>query len=216
MRTLGTLMALALVSGCEASLIGNGDVVEDERLLQSFDALRVWGAIRVDVSVGIGQDDSVVVRTDRNLAQFIESEVVDGVLEVGGERGRALQPTYLELVVTTPVLNSIVSEGWGDVLAQGVTADALDVAIDGTGSVRVYGSANTLRLTSKKDGSFDGRRLIARDVELDLGGDGEMYTYALESIVGQTSGSGTVYVLGSPEVIDIRDYGGGDVRGDDE
>jgi hypothetical protein len=209
-------VVLSLLAGCEASVEGNGDVVEDERLLQSFSAVKTWGAIRATVSVGLGQSDSVVIRTDRNLARFITTDVVDGVLEVGGERGRALAPTYLELLVSTPTLVAVTSEGWGDVSIASVDSDVMTVAVDGEGAVRLLGRANTLLLSSKDAGTFDGRRLLAKDVELDLNGNGDVYAYALDSIVGQTNGTGTVFVLGSPSVIDVRDYGGGDIRGDDE
>ncbi|MFT5457075.1 MAG: hypothetical protein ACI9K2_003568, partial [Myxococcota bacterium] len=34
MRMLWLVTALSVLGGCEANLVGNGDVVEDERLLQ--------------------------------------------------------------------------------------------------------------------------------------------------------------------------------------
>ncbi|MFT4624197.1 MAG: hypothetical protein ACI8PZ_002856, partial [Myxococcota bacterium] len=117
---------------------------------------------------------------------------------------------------TAPTMSSFVSEGWGDMIATGVDADLVEVAMNGEGQVRLYGMANTLSLTSKKVGTFDGRRLVAGEVELELRGNGDTYAYALDAISGQTYGTGTVFVHGSPAVIDIRDYGGGDVRGDDE
>ena len=57
------LMNAALIlalGGCEQAVVGDGEVIDDTRMLQSFNGVATWGAIPAEVRVGMAQ--RVVIR----------------------------------------------------------------------------------------------------------------------------------------------------------
>ncbi len=204
------LLLLALTA-CAPEYVGDGDILEDVRYLQSFDGIHTWGGITTTITAG--QEASVTIRVDRNLSRFLLAEVTESILEVGGERGRPLQPTHLELLVTLPVLDTLILDGWGPTTVDNLSADILSIDHVGDGPVRLQGSANELSLMSKGDGDLDGRRLVLLDTDFDIRGSGNSWLYITRNVSGSFSGDGTIFLLGTPQEVDIRDYGKGVVRG---
>ena len=202
------LLFIALC-GCEQAVVGDGDVVEDTRMLQSFNGVATWGAIPAEVHVGMAQ--RVVIQIDRNLVSRIHTEVVDGVLEVYGDFGIELEPTDLSLQIELERLSSVETRGWGGMVIDGLQGDVLNVEAGGQGTLQIFGSANTLDLYTGETPTFDGRRLIARDVSLDIEGDGDTHVYATHSVDGVVLGDGDVFILGPAPDIYVRQDGNGDV-----
>lgn len=202
-----SLVPFIFLVGCEASLVGNGDVADDVRMIPSFTGVATWGAISTEVRAS--KTSRVVVRTDSNLSKFIEVDVVDGVLEVYGQFGVALEPTEMSLLVEVERLTEISALGWGGMVVDGVASDVLKATIGGEAPVRIQGTANTLELFTAETAEFDAQRLLTSDVEMEVDGSGDVKVYATRSVSGVVSGDGDVYILGPEPEVDLRLIGNG-------
>ena len=205
---MSAALILAL-AGCEQAVLGDGEVIDDIRMLQSFNGVATWGAIPAEIRVGMPQ--RVVIRVDQNLSSRIHAEVVDGVLSVYGDFGVELEPTELSLVVEMERLSSIETRGWGGMVVNDVQADVLSVSAGGEGTLQMFGVANTLDLYTAEAPTVDARRLIARDVLLDVEGDGLTHVYATHMVDGVVLGDGDVYILGPASDVRVRQDGNGNI-----
>jgi hypothetical protein len=176
-------------------------------MIPSFTGVATWGAISTEVHAS--RTSRVVVRTDSNLSKYVEVDVVDGILEVYGQFGVALEPTEFSLVVEVERLTEISALGWGGMVVDGVASDVLKATIGGDAPVRMQGTANTLDLYTAETAEFDAQRLLTSDIDMEVDGNGDVRVYATRSVNGVVSGDGDVYILGPEPEVDLRLSGNG-------
>ena len=83
---------------------GSGKIATERRDLKGFKGVEVGGVFQVEITAG--KDFEVEVETDDNLLALIETEVDDGVLEIGS-KGR-ISPTDKILVrISAPDINDL-------------------------------------------------------------------------------------------------------------
>jgi len=134
-------------------LLASGVLGSETRVLSDFDRLRIEGALTVVVVVG--EEPSVELSGDANLLAFVETEIVDDELRIGLADGSYDFEEPLIARIGVPALDdvevlaaaSIDLDGLSgdfdielDAAADfsGVTADDVEVEINGTGVVRVH------------------------------------------------------------------------------
>lgn len=225
-------LAVAAVSfGSGERVQGSGRIVEDRRALAGFVAVHLNGPI--DVELKASDRDSVVVRTDDNIAPLIETRVSGGdrpTLEIGMAPGASFRVTRSPVVVVEfRALSELVMRGSGDIRADKITAEDFTLSMSGSGDLRI----NTLqaaRFAAAMSGSGDltvsgGRadeqayrlsgsgdvsagRLEGRRVQVSIAGSGDAVVNASEALDASIAGSGGVTYRGSPRVTErIRGTG---------
>lgn len=195
-----------LLSGCVGDVLcrgagcrerGNGIELVERREVGEFSAVRADGSIDVDITVG--SPASVEVRGDENIVPLVRTRVADRTLVIDTTRGHSTR-IGLSVTITTPHLDAVALCGSGSIRAQGLETDRLDVAISGSGDVRLAGRADRLAIGISGSGDADAAALSATAVEVDIAGSGDADVVASERLDVDIAGSGSVRYAGDPAI----------------
>lgn len=126
---------------------GSGNVQKNERNIPQFDKIAVGSAFTVILKKG---EPSVVVESDDNLQEQIETLVADGVLQIDS-RG-IKNPTSLNVYVTSPHLSHISLTGAARLKSEGVL-EYPSLTISGTGASRANVEVKCNTLTTEAIGA---------------------------------------------------------------
>lgn len=216
-------------------LVGSGKVVEQARPVANFTALRSEGS--VDVLLSQGPATTVLVRTDDNLQEHLQTVVEerDGrptlvVRWKGGTRLSSSTPTQVRVQV--PELQHISSHGSGDIEFEAFKAGTLAISVHGSGDVRaarlqvqdlqlsLFGSADArlggqadrLDLQIRGSGDVKAEPLQAAHVKVSIRGSGSAWVTAERSLAVNIAGSGDVSYAGQPAALSSSVAGSGHVR----
>lgn len=225
---LASVLAFA-ASGCICEE-GSGDVVEESRALPEFTRLRLDVPGRVTMVQGAATP--LKIRTDDNLIEEISTSVKDGALVIDNPDIDCIDPSELEIQVSTEEIRGVTIDGSGDILLpEPIETDEVELAIDGSGTITaamvraddvkldIDGSGeidlavDTPRLRSEIDGSgdfiLDG---VAADHTIVIDGSGEVIATALQTETTriEIDGSGDCAVAADRD-LEVRIDGSGDI-----
>jgi hypothetical protein len=205
-----------------ARVSGSGHIIEDPRPISGFMAVR--SNAPVDIRLKASDRESVTVRIDDNLAQFIETKVVPGdvpALEVSIKPEVSFRSQKRPVVlVEYKAINELVVRGSGDIRADSVKGDQLAVSISGSGDVRIdkldvgtlgvsINGSGDFRAAGRADqqgyriagsGDVESADLAGRIVKVAIAGSGDVAVNASEELEATVSGSGDVKYRGNPKV----------------
>jgi hypothetical protein len=205
-------VAAMVLPGCGAgqpgSTAGSGVAAAQGRTVARFTGVDLTGSSQVTVTVG--QRQSVVVHADRNLLRNVTTRVVGGVLEIG-TTGRFTTKVPMNVEVSVPSLTGLKLSGSGQVTATGITARALSVSLPGSGSLDLSGTVTRLDVTLGGSGQAQLSHLTARDVHAVLSGSGRIQLTATSSLDAAVPGSGTISYGGDPAQVKSNVTGSGTV-----
>ena len=176
---------------------GSGVRAEVDRSVAEFHAIDLEAGATVVVHVG--EAPSVHVACDDNLLSRVETTVQNGVLSID-VRGSCKFRSGLELVVGTPSLERFTIEGSGDVRIESLAADRIELAIEGSGSLRATGTARSLVGSIEGSGSLELAELAADAAKLSIEGSGSMSVHATKTLRYSIEGSGSIRYSGEPDV----------------
>lgn len=173
----------------------------DQRKVDAFSSIELTGLMAVEVR--IDPATSVDVQGAPHLAKLVSTTVKNGVLVIETPRdfSKRLDGTAdhkLKVVVTMPSLKSVAIRGTGEIDVAGLAQKSLDATIAGTGSMRLAGTTDKLRLSVPGTGEVRAKSLVARDVELDIPGTAEASVHATKSFEANVQGTAVVKVHGKP------------------
>ena len=220
----------SIVVGTGSRVIGSGKVIEEVRPVTGFGGLVVNGP--VDVQLKGSSTERVTVRADDNILPLIETRIEDGKLVVGTTRGASFRTRNpLRVTVEFTSMSVLAVNGSGDVRADRLRAQLLDVTIRGSGDVAIdavesdavallivgsgdftaSGRAASLGVSVSGSGDVNTENLVARDVGILISGSGDAKVHATETLQVTIAGSGDVRYRGQPKVTK-KIAGSGDVR----
>ncbi len=111
------------------------------------------------------------------------------------------------------LVGDLVSDqgGSGDVWIGEVEGRHLDGRLRGSGDLEASGLVDRVDVHGGGSGSFflDGLETLTADVRLTGSGDARLWV--LEEVTGQLGGSGSLFLFGGPDFVDVRTTGSGDV-----
>ncbi|MBO4475457.1 MAG: DUF2807 domain-containing protein [Bacteroidales bacterium] len=184
---------------------GDGNIGEKAFELESFDAIRVAGALDVVYLQKEGAAGALL-RTDENLLDEYKIEVEEGTLVISPRKGVSPLPTKgSQVTVTAPLVKSIKIAGSGDCnIPDGLDSpEDFTFSLAGSGDLYAY-SINCKKLTAQVSGSGDlnAGSIVAESATIKVAGSGDIEVEAL------TSGDLTVGIAGSGSAeIGCRDAG---------
>ena len=216
-------------SGGPLSVGTSGVVSEESRVLADFTRIELSGSGSVRLTVG--GDSAVVVKTDKNMLQFVESEVRDGVLHLGVKRGAPFFMTPVSFAVSAKRVESIRTSGSGDVsvetpisgdnvkfvsegsgkLRAAFQAKKVEAQISGSGDMALSGAVEDLSLSIRGSGNVKASNLSGRKLAADIAGSGSVDMGVFETIDANIAGSGDIVYSGTPRVTS-RILGSGKLR----
>ncbi|MFC0604811.1 head GIN domain-containing protein [Winogradskyella pulchriflava] len=191
---------------------GDNNITTITRSTGSYDGIKAAGSM--DFELVPGTEGKITIKGDANLMDYIITEVKDNNLIVKVENGVSLKPSQT-IVVTIPYesINYVALAGSGDLKNTGtIKADALKVALAGSGDISLNAQSNSLEssIAGSGDIELDGS---ATNLTVKVTGSGDFNGSDLDStnVVAKITGSGSANVVCNGELT-VRITGSGDVK----
>lgn len=198
-RRLLTLAALAallpvVVAGCGEH--GSGNRTSQTRSASGFSEVSVQGTVTLDLSAGA---HAVILEGDDNLLPRVETTVVGGRLTIAPQGSMTMSGPIVARV-TSPVFNTIVAAGSGDVRVVGAAGPKLVIEASGARKVEVEGSVDELVVRVSGSSMVDTRKLDAKTVSVEGTGASTVELGAPTTLSAKVSGSTSVRHGGTPAI----------------
>ncbi len=225
------LAAAMLLGACNLRTIrGSGDVISETRPVSNFDQVALSGSGQLIITQGSGE--FLTIETDDNVMEHIEAEVVGGTLRLGFVNGiNIISTTRLVFYVGLDEINGLSVSGSGDVEADRIESDRLEIEVSGSGEVRIAdlaagdvnadisgsgeisldGQADSQSIQISGSGKYLAGNVCSNRVEVGVSGSGDTTVCALETLIADVSGSGSISYYGQPAV-DFSGSGSGNIQ----
>lgn len=224
-KNLGVVGLLVIVvfvlSACILNVVrGSGDLITETRNVSNFDRVDLSGSGEL-IIIQSGEE-SLTVETDDNLMKFVTTEVRGGTLHLGFDDDRASTISITRLTFTLHVddLKGLNISGSGNVEAESIETDSLDVSVSGSGDVQIdslmadtvearisgsgevglAGEAARQEIDISGSGKYRAQDLRSETLRVEIGGSGNATVWVTESLDAHISGSGSVNYYGSPTI----------------
>lgn len=220
---VGALTAAALLLGGCGDRSDNwgdkGPVVSERREVESFDAIDMKGAAKLEIT--IGEPLSVQVSGHEKAVSRMQTEVRGHTLHIKGRaRDWVIQDnsSRLTIQITLPRLESLELQGGNDVRLAGLRGG--DTTIKAAGAANISGDGQLDELTVRMTGAghADLSKLAAVDATVTVEGVGSVIVNARESLDATMNGVGAIFYTGTPAKVNTRMNGLGTIaqRGPEE
>jgi len=206
---------------------GNGNVRTQEFYLPEITGLKLRGVGEVIVRYGDTQE--VLVETDKNLMDYLETDVNGGVWDIDFRRC-VRNITRLTVYVTVPEIHKLIISGSGSITTEdlfsggdletnvsgsgNITAaysgNSVDATISGSGYIDLTGDTHFLNINISGSGDVRAFDMLAHDCDVRISGSGDARVNVEDFLKVRISGSGDVLYKGSP-TLDIDITGSGSV-----
>ena len=197
-RLLLPLSAVVLAVGAAGCIgIDAGPTTTDARDVATF--TRVRADDRVDVTLRTGERRRVVVRTGEKVIDDVRTQVRGGVLHVSYD-GPGIRDGRILVEATAPEIDAVEVVGSGDMLLDGIDADALDVRVTGAGDVSANGRVDRLTLDVSGAGDAELGELATGSARVEVSGSGDADVRAARELDAEVRGAGDVLYRGDPVV----------------
>jgi hypothetical protein len=196
-------LAAVVLAGCD--LGDDGPRTTQTRDVAAF--TRIENSSSVDVRLRVGDPQHVRVRAGEKVIDDVGTEVRDGTLQLTFDHdGFGGNDVVVEASV--PRLDGIDLSGSGDVDADGIDADALEVRSEGSSDIALEGTAGRLALDLTGSGDADLAGLAAREAHVTVRGSGDADVRADQRLEVDVDGSGDVRYHGDPALTQHVDGSG--------
>lgn len=226
---------LLLLATCSTSLLaqsvrGSGNVVEQDRNISGFTAIKVSSG--VDIHVMQGSADKVVVKTDDNLQEKIKTELNGSVLEISS-RGNIRSSKAFDVYITVSQLEKISATAGSDVFSKGtLKVDELELQMAAGSDVELDIEASKLhcKLTAGSDADLSGKvdhlevlatggsdlsakGLKVANCKLRVSGGSDAVVNVSGELDMEATGASDIYYTGGPSVVHSKATGASDIHG---
>jgi len=218
MRTLQYIMLTTLLIcftgscyfGNLESVSGNGKVIQQDRNVSGISGIKV--ATGIDAIITQGDAESLTVKADENLMDYIKTEVVDGILKIYTEKN-IRHAKEKKVYLTYKKLNSIDISSAGDVQGNNtLVTDNLDIEMSSAGDLDLAVQADKVEITisSAGDASLSGKTNYFK-ADLSSAGDLKAFDLETKSADVSVSSAGTANIFVTDEA-DFRCTSAGNIN----
>lgn len=206
---------------------GSGQLRREERAVGPFSALKLGGSL--DVELRQADRPRLEIEGDDNLLPLIALEMHDTTLHIVQRRG--MKPTRLQIVLYTPVLDSVslggaavlnteawqaprmtVKAGGAAVLRlRGLRLETVFAELGGAAVLTMAGTADDLVATLGGSAVLRAATLQARNATLQIGGAGNATVSAREQLKASVGGAGGLGYHGQPHT-ELSRSGAGSIQ----
>jgi hypothetical protein len=231
---LTTLILLAAASfACTnpfniRKVTGSGNIVTEQIEVSDFNEILLTGVGKLIVTQA--DEESLTITTDDNLIQYIETDVNNGVLELGftndvsfeRDWGRKILDPSDSFIFNLSVIDlssinlsgaatidvqeltgeniRIVLSGAGDIKIDSLVADYLDVNISGAGNIEIAGKVEIQMIDLNGLGKYDAADLESQVTTITINGAGGAEVWAQKALNVTINGAGDVDYFGDPSL----------------
>ncbi|MCO4807003.1 MAG: DUF2807 domain-containing protein [Flavobacteriales bacterium] len=207
------LIALVLLSSCGETITGDGNVTTEERAIDSYNTLDVSGVFEIVLMPG---EPKVVIETDENIHEHIDTKVEGGTLHITANN-KILDAEALLLTVYYRDIDEVSISGACELASSGaVTGDRLELDISGGAEAELALDVDFFSIDLSGAAELEVRGL-ADKVEFDLSGAAEISAFDLQVKEAYIDISGASEVeISVSEVLEVEISGAGqvDYKGD--
>jgi len=190
---IGVSYNMLRAQGTNGASAPGGRLVATERRALDKAVAKVDLSGPVNLTLRQGAASSIEVRGEQRLLANIDTSVDGDMLHIG-PRGILLRHrTPIEVIVTLPQLESLSVNGSGEHTVSGFAGEHLDVALDGSGSMRFNGRYRAI--TAAVHGS----------------GDLELTGGTSDAVNAEVAGSGRLTLVGASRALSAALRGSGDL-----
>jgi hypothetical protein len=199
------------------SVQGSGKITEETREVSNFTRVELRSIGNLTITQG--SEEALTVSADDNLLPYITTDVVAGTLEISTKSDTNINPTQaIEYHLTVKSLSSVVLAGFGNINADKLSGDSLQIKLTGSGDIRIgelSGENLAMNLTGFGNINVDSME-VAKPV-MDLSGSGDIKVGSLKAsnLSLSISGFGNATVSGNTDSETIRVTGSGNFHGGD-
>lgn len=227
-------MILLILVGCDFIDYenGNGDISSEKRLVDNFTEIQLTG--NYEIGLKKGPKGQVVIVTDSNLLQFIDTEVHNEVLIVESTR-KIRSNEGIKIYVTYKELESLKSIGASTIKSESpiisdrfeleipgaslvdleVDVRDLEIMLAGAGSVKLKGRADNQTVSLRGVGNFEAFELESQSCEVTVSGMGGAEVNVKENLNARVNGVGSIKYRGNPNTVDDKVSGIGTIQAAD-
>lgn len=221
------LVAAMLLPACGVAgfVRGSGTVVQTSPEVEAIDSIVIGSAFQVTLS--LGDEPSLVLRTDDNLVDRIDIGVEAGTLSLGLDGGVRDATLQADLTVPASSLTSITLSGAATLTGTDplesptlslslegasraflvLATDELEVSAQGASVVNASGSATSLRASAAEASSLALEQLAADSAVVDADGASSVRVSVSGELDVTAAGASSVRYAGDPEIVG-RDVSG--------
>jgi len=227
--------SLVIFSSCHGifndHIHGDGNVVSENRPVPSFKGVDVSGGLKIYVK----QDSiaSLMVEVDKNLQEYIITEVRDGILEIYQENNTSLESTKgIKIYVSNPSFNSFEASGATEIHGQNKIQQTGEIHFNVSGASRVDLDLNAPKISGELSGASSAKLsgetkdfiidasgashakctdLMTENTDVDLSGASSANIFASVKITGEASGASHLSYKGNASA-NVNTSGAGSVN----
>ncbi|MGO3184021.1 MAG: head GIN domain-containing protein [Aequorivita sp.] len=209
---------------------GNGNLVTQERdVTENFTEVR--GSAGLDVYLTQGDTNKIVVETDENLQQYIETNVKNGKLHVttseniGRSKAKKVYVTFMELnnieassgadVIGNSIIKSknlsLRSSSGADLEVE-VFSQELTIKSSSGSEVDVSGKASTLKADASSGSEIDAEKLMVVNCNAEASSGAEVTVNVKDRLETHVSSGGSIKYYGDPVSVDSNKSHSGSVK----
>jgi hypothetical protein len=224
---LGLLLSSCVLPVRLTEVRGSGQTETETRRVSGFNSVVLSGVGTLVIDQGA--EESLQITTDKNLLEYIESNVSGRALHLGVKEFVNIHPTQdVVYHLTVTDLTNVETSGIGSIEIQKLTSDSLQIQISGAGNVTIYdlevghllldisgmgnatisGNATDQNVEISGAGNYQAGDLYSQDVDIKISGTGNAKVWAANELALDLSGMGNVDYYGSPTLnMDISGMG---------
>lgn len=228
LKSISLILLAVVVSSCNWDLIidqetGNGNVATKTRTInEDFNGVR--GSSGLDVFLEKGSANKVVVEADSNLHEFIETEVINGVLKIRTTKNISRAKSK-KVYVTFTSLNLVEASSGADVIVSDVVRSEnleissssgadLEIEVDAreltaktsSGSdIKVTGRAKYLTADASSGSDLNAKNLKVDKCRAEASSGADITVHVETSLDAKASSGGDIRYYGDPVTVNKKD-----------
>ena len=197
------------------------NIVKNEYTMEPFSKASIDLVAKIKFVQSSEGDYRVLMKCPDNYVDLFKFKVEGDELDLGfaEDLRKSIEAKDVSIVVCTPTLVKIDSEGVGSITIdslktpslhidsegvssfniKGLTTEMLTVESSGVGNIELKGEAKRVSLECDGVGNIDAEELKAEDVKAEVNGVGSITCFASERIKGAVNGVGSLKYGGHPK-----------------
>jgi len=189
----------------------SSESVAQKRDVEDFHSIELRGAAELNITVGPAA--SLNLDASERTLKYVETRVKGDtlVIDVTKSRGWFSENGRLKITVTVPTLESLESNGAGDIEITGLNGGEQKLELAGAHNVKAEGRLDKLTLKLSGAGNANYRNVIVGDARVTVNGAGNVEVHATESLRAEVNGVGAVTYSGNPQKVESELHGLGSI-----
>jgi hypothetical protein len=200
-------------------LQGSGKAATEQRPVSGFNAVVLSGA--GDLRIEVGSQESLKIEADDNVIPQIRSDVENGRLKIGFERGVSVHSKVpIRYWLTVKDIKEVDLSGSGTISTASLQADQMEVRlsgsgeinfdklsgnklvahISGSGDISIPGEVDSQEVHIAGSGDYKAEDLHSRTASVSISGSGDSKLWVTDTLSASIAGSGDVEYYGEPKV----------------